>query len=258
MNRKSPSYWWAPIAAVVSLLLIWQLICSLGFVPENLLPKPTSVGLRLWQEIQKGKLLASTASTAFAAVVGCLVAALLALPLGYLIANYRFFASFSAPLIAASQAIPAVAIAPLLVIWVGYGFTPIVTLCVILVFFPMVLSTVLGLRELDNEVVEAALLDGAAGWKLLRHIQFPLALPSIMTGLRNGFTLSITGAIVGEFVMGGEGLGMVVAVQTATSDTTGLFASITLMCLLAVSIYLVFVKLEELVHPLRQTKEFRK
>lgn len=98
------------------------------------------------------------------------------------------------------------------------------------------------------------MLDGANRAQLLWHIEWPLARTAALTGLRNGFTLSITGAVVGEFVMGGRGLGMIVAVESATSDTTGLFATIIVLCALAVAIYFILLTIERLADPLRPAK----
>ncbi len=153
------------------------------------------------------------------------------------------------PYLAASRAIPSVALAPLLVLWVGYGLLPVVLLCSIMVFFPMVLSTVLGLRSIDRELIDAARVDGAGRGQLARWIEWPLALPATLTGVRNGFTLSITGAVVGELVMGGHGLGQRLAVQSQSSDTTGLFVTLIVLSVLAISIYLTMTLVEWLFNP---------
>ncbi|WP_286163072.1 MULTISPECIES: ABC transporter permease subunit [unclassified Streptomyces] len=160
-----------------------------------------------------------------------------ALPLGYLMARSTIAARALQPYLAASQAVPAVALAPLLALWIGYGLLPIAILCALLVFFPMLVNTMLGLRELDPEVLNAARVDGVGRWGMLRHIEFPLALPSILAGVRTGCTLSITGAVVGEFVMGGEGLGQLLAVQRGQADSTGLFVSLLTLTLLAAATY---------------------
>ncbi|MFF8813501.1 ABC transporter permease [Streptomyces pactum] len=160
-----------------------------------------------------------------------------ALPLGYLIARNRIAAAALQPYIAATQAIPAVALAPLLALWLGYGLLPIAVLCALLVFFPILVNTVLGLRGVDPDVMGAARVDGVGGWGMLWYIEIPLALPSILTGVRNGLTLSMTGAVVGEFAMGGEGLGQLLTVQRQEADTVGLFSTILMLSVLAVGLY---------------------
>lgn len=241
----------APLLLGLVVVTVWQLLTMSGAVPPTLLPAPGAVLARFGADVASGALLGYAGVTILEAVFGCVLAAAIALPMGYLIARARVAEAAVSPYLAASQAIPAVAIAPLLVIWVGYGLLPVVLLCALLVFFPVVLSTVLGLRTIDTEILEAAQLDGAHGVQMLRHIEWPLALPAVLTGIRNGFTLSVTGAVVGELVMGGHGLGMVLSVQSASVDTTGLFATLLTLCLIAVVIYMALVGIERVTNPLR-------
>ncbi|RLP06453.1 ABC transporter permease [Propionibacterium australiense] len=241
----------APVAVFSVLLLTWQFVVVSGTVPPTLLPSPGQVLARLVSDLRAGVLVHRTLVTIWEAILGCALASVVALPIGYLIAHVRSAEAAFSPYLAASQAIPAVALAPLLVIWVGYGLLPIVLLCALLVFFPLVLSTTLGIRTIDDEITEAAELDGASGWSMIAHVEAPMARSAILTGIRNGFTLSITGAVVGEFVMGGKGLGMIVSVESATADTTGLFATIIVLCVLAVVIYMTMLLVENLTDPCR-------
>jgi len=242
-----------PTAVVVALFLIWQAIVTFTHINPVFLPTPRLVLLRLGQQLVTADFLRDLFSTLGEAALGCLVGAGIALPLGYAIASWRLVGLAMTPLIAASQAIPAVAIAPLLAIWAGYGLTAKVSLCALMVFFPMLLNSVLGLRQVDGRLIDAAQLDGANAWSLLAHIQAPLARRAILTGLRGGFTLSITGAVVGEFVIGGShGLGRVVAVQTNMNDTTGLFATVLTLCALAILIYAAMIGLETITDPTRE------
>ncbi|PID53155.1 MAG: ABC transporter permease [Micrococcales bacterium] len=222
-------------------------------LPPTLVPGPGAVAERFSADLGSGMLAGRALTTVKEATLGCLLAMLVALPAGYLVARSRVAEAAISPYLAASQALPAIALAPLLVLWVGYGLLPIVILCALIVFFPMLLTTVLGLRSLPPEIAEAAVLDGATGWLMIRYVEEPLARPAVLTGLRNGFTLSITGAVVGEFVMGGDGLGMIISAQAAAVDTTGVFATIVMLCLLAIVAYLGMLALEWLLDPLRPT-----
>ena len=223
-----------PFPAVVlgaALLIIWQLVAGSGAVPEIFLPSPWAVVTRLWLNLTQAGL-------------GCLTAAALALPLAWALYRWRLFSRTVLPYVAASQAVPGIAVAPLMVLWIGYGTLPIVVLCAFMVFFPITITVLLGLRSLDADVMDAARLDGAHGLSMLIHMELPMALPAIYTGLRTGFTLSVTGAVVGELIMGGEGLGTVLSTQQSRGDTTGVFATITLLCVLATSIHWVLHELE--------------
>lgn len=237
----------APVVTGLLVVLGWAALSARS--SPTVLPAPGAVAARFGADIGNGLLVGHTVTTLIEAVLGCLLATLLALPLGYGIAHWRSMDAAVSPYLAASQALPAVAVAPLLVIWVGYGLFPIVLLCTLIVFFPVVLAAVLGLRSLDREVVEAARLDGAHGLTMLRHVEEPLARPTVLTGLRNGFTLSVTGAVVGELVMGGNGLGSILAAEASSVDTTGVFATLLMLCLLATALYLIMSGVERLLDP---------
>jgi NitT/TauT family transport system permease protein len=201
---------------------------------------------RAAHDLASGALINPTLVTVGEAFAGCIAATLIALPIGYAMVRLPLLAAALQPFLAASQAVPAVAIAPLLVVWLGYGTLPIAVLCALVVFFPMLLNVVLGFTSLDRDLLDAAALDGAHGISMLLHMEWPLARRAVLVGLRGGFTLSITGAVVGEFVMGGNGLGMLVSVYTNTSDTTGLFATIGVLCALAVVVYAAMLGVERL------------
>ncbi|MDO5063604.1 MAG: ABC transporter permease [Actinomyces bowdenii] len=233
-------------ALILGLLILssWHLVAASGILPEVFLPGPLPVAERLWLSLTRAGLLGYAWVTIREALLGCLLAASLALPLAWALHHWSLFSRAVLPYVAASQAVPAIAVAPLLVLWVGYGTTPVVVLCAFMVFFPITVTVLLGLRGLDTDVIDAARLDGAHGWSMVVHIELPMTLPAILAGLRTGFTLSITGAVVGEMTMGGTGLGMTLASQRDAVDTTGLFATIVLLCALATTIHWLLYSLE--------------
>ncbi|ACQ80306.1 binding-protein-dependent transport systems inner membrane component [Beutenbergia cavernae DSM 12333] len=229
---------WPAIALGVAVVAVWWAVTASGAVSAALLPSPADVLRSLGELAATGDLLPAVGVTAGEALIGAALAFVCALPLAWLIGHSRLAAAALEPYVAASQAIPAVALAPLLVLWIGYGLRPIAVLCALLVFFPIVIATLLGLRTLDRDVVAAARVDGAGRWSLVRWIEFPLALPSILAGVRNGVTLSVTGAVVGEFVIGGRtGLGLLLTTQRDRSDASGMFATLLVLCALAMSLY---------------------
>src|SRR5579883_2504299 len=224
----------------LALLALWQILTQAGAVPALFLPPPADVARSFWFSLTSptDSLLGYAANTLIESLLGCLFGALVAIPLGYGIARSRIIASTTQPYIAASQALPLIAIAPLIVLWLGYGLTPVVALCALIVFFPLVITTVLGMRLLDKDILEAARVDGANRWTMLRHIEIPLALPSILAGLRTSLTLSITGAVVGEWVIGGStgdvrGLGQLLVEYLSTIDGAGVFATVLALALLS-------------------------
>src|SRR5699024_3045407 len=142
------------------------------------------------------------------------------------------------------QAIPAVALAPLIVLWFGYGLLPISLLCALLVFFPIFVNTHLGLTTLDREALGAAQLDGAGRWRRLLWIETPLALPSLLAGIRNRRGPAIPGAVAGELALGGRGLGLLLAVYRGRSDTAGMFATLLVLAACGVGIFLLIRAVE--------------
>lgn len=232
----------APVVLGAGLVVVWAAVAAL--MGPALVPSPGELVGRLLAELADGDLLVAAAATFGVSVLGCLIGLAVALPLGYLLASSSTATAALGPYIAASQAVPAVAFAPLLALWFGYGPFPKALLCALLVFFPILLNTVLGLTTIDRDVVDAARVDGAGRWRLLVHIQSQMALPSVLTGIRNGFVLSVTGAVVGEFVMGGTGLGELLTVFRDRVDTAGMVATLVVMAALAVAINLAVRGLE--------------
>lgn len=223
----------APWVFGVVLVLGWYVTTWVAQVPGFLLPTPDAVVVRLAQLLADGPFWGYTATTLLESLGGSALGAAVALPLAVLIHRSRWVNAALIPYLGATQAIPAIAIAPVLVLWVGYGLWPVVLLCALLVFFPILVAAVVGLRHVPAHVVDAARIDGASSAALLRHIELPLALPSVLAGLRNGFTLSVTGAVVGEMVMGGRGLGQLLTVQRDSLDTAGMFGTIAVLAAMA-------------------------
>lgn len=241
-----------PLILALVLLLGWNMSTTYGHVPSLILPAPNDVLASLLTNLSTGMFQANALVTIQESLLGFLLALLVALPVGYGLAKSRLFAAAVQPYLAAGQAIPAIVIAPLLVIWIGYGLLPTLILCALIVLFPMVITTVLGVQTIDRSLIEAARVEGASGWSMLAHIEFPLALPAILAGVRTGLTLSITGALVGEFVSGTNlGLGGLVLQAKESFDTAFLFATLVVLAVLAALYYSaswLLVKLAEAVY----------
>ncbi|MFV0405830.1 MAG: ABC transporter permease [Propioniciclava sp.] len=234
----------APWLLGLLLLLAWLVSAQFFLGPVALFPGPGAVATKLVSSLMNPQWWPYLTMTAVEAIGGCLLGVVIAIPLGIAIHRSRTLAAALAPYLGATQAIPAIALAPLLVLWVGYGLEAVIVLCAVLVFFPILVSSVVGLSAVDPDLVDAARLDGASALSLLIHVEFPLALPSVLAGVRNGFTLSVTGAIVGEMVMGGRGLGQLLTLQRDAVDTAGMVATIVVLCVLASGLYGLILLLE--------------
>ncbi len=216
---------WVPATATLAVvLLLWWGVTAGGLVPAVVLPNPVDVVARVATWAVDGTGWRYLAPTLGAALFGSLMAMVVAIPMGTVIAHSRLLAAVFEPFVAFSQTVPLVAIAPLLALWIGYGVVPIAALCAIISFFPMVTTTVIGMRGMDMRIIEHAWLDGAGLWQRLYHVELPIAAPAILAGVRAGFVLSMTGAIVGEFVMGGAGLGTLLTISRNAADSVGVFA----------------------------------
>ena len=227
-----------PIALAVFLLVSWYVSTATGGVPDFILPAPGAVLSTLFDGFRSGLFLGNTLVTMEESLLGFGLAVLVALPMGYGLAKSRLFAATVQPYLAAGQAIPAIVIAPLLVLWLGYGVLPIILLCMLIVLFPMVITTALGVQTIDHTLTDAARVEGASGWQMLVHIEFPLALPGILAAVRTGLTLSITGALVGEFVLSGDqGLGSLVLQAKNQFNLPLMFATLIILAVLAALYY---------------------
>lgn len=222
----------------VILLVAWYTSTTIGHVNGLLLPTPTDVLSSLTGGISSGIYLANTLYTVTESVLGFLLAVTIALPLGYGLAKSRLLAAAIQPYLVAGQAIPAIVIAPLLYLWLGYGLPTNILICTLVVLFPMVINTILGIETIDSTLTDAARVEGAAGWSLLAYIEFPLALPALLAAVRTGFTLSIVGALVAEFVGNGDqGLGGLVALAKNQYNTPFMFSTLVVLALLAFCYY---------------------
>lgn len=234
----------APWVLGVGLLACWYGWVTLTAPSPVILPGPDAVWAAFVTQLTTPTFWPFFTQTVLESLGGCLLGALVGLPLGIVIHRWSWFNAAVSPFLGASQAIPAIALAPVLVLWVGYGMSAVLFLCALMVFFPIVVATVVGLRSTDPEVVDAARLDGAGSWAILSHLELPDARPMILAGVRNGFALSVTGAVVGEMVMGGSGLGMLLTVQRDSVNTAGMFATILVLALMASTLFGLITHLE--------------
>lgn len=241
---RTKSFWWAPFVLAAVLLGTWWFLTYIFSVEPWVFPTPTQFFHRALELLSQSWLWASLWATAMEALSGAILGTAVAIPLAWLIYSFELVRASVEPFLGATQAIPAVAIAPLLVLWFGHGFVPIVFLCALITFFPVLVSTTVGLRQLDPDVLDAASLDGAGPWTLLLYVELPLATPAILAGVRNGFALSVTGAVVGEMVMGGSGLGTVLTQQRHNLDTAGMFVTVGALSVLAMSLYSIIYLVE--------------
>ena len=225
-------------------LLTWQAATGLGDFPPFILPSPMQVWLRFVDALQDGSLLRNSAVTLFEVLSGLALGASLAAALGYLLAKSLPLERLLSPYIVASQSIPIVAIAPLLVIWFGPGLLSNVLICALIVFFPVLINTVVGMRSVPEDLRDLMRSLQATRWQTFTRLELPAALAVVLGGLRIGATLSVIGAVVGEFVGAKAGLGFLINVGRGLYDTALVFVAVFSLVALALALYSIVALLE--------------
>ena len=236
--------WFLPVSLLLA-LLIWEAGARLGGLPAFILPSPGQVALRFWDALWSGALPYHTAYTLLEVLLGLLLGSGLATVTGYALAKSVALDHLLSPYLVASQAIPVVAIAPLLVIWFGPGLFSKVLICALIVFFPVLVNTVVGLRAVPQNLRDLMGALRASPAQTLRLLEIPAALPVLLGGLRVGATLSVIGAVVGEFVGSDRGLGFLINVARGQYDTALVFVAVITLIALALGLYGAVVLVEK-------------
>jgi len=221
----------------VGLLLAWELLARSGIYASFLVPTPESVARRWWELAFDGSLLRHSAVTLREVLTGLLIGVLAAFWIGYWIAKSRLVAYTLTPYLGALQAVPIVAIAPLLIIWFGAGIASKVIICALIVFVPMLVNTVIGMRSIPPELRDLMQSLEATPLQTFYHLELPAARPVVIGGLKVSATLSVIGALVGEFVSASAGLGYLINLGRGTYDTPLVIAAVFTLTGLALALY---------------------
>ena len=226
------------IAAVV-FVVAWKLIVIVGSYPVFILPAPEVVLGRFVSAWVDGTMTPHVLATLTEIAFGLLIGATLAVLIGYLLARSRLVERLLSPYLVAAQATPILALAPLLVLWLGTGPAAKVVICALIVFFPVAVATMVGIRSVDARLLELGRSLRATRWQVLRHLEVPAALPQILGGMRVGVTLAVIGAIVGEWAGADRGLGVLVNLARGSLfDYPLMFATLLTIAGIAVLLYL--------------------
>jgi NitT/TauT family transport system permease protein len=236
-----------PVLMVVMLIVLWDVFIRIFKIPPYLVPNPWSVAKTLVAEWPM--LLRETMPTLYATLGGFALSALIGVPIAMWIAYSRLVESFVYPLLVFSQSIPKVAIAPLFVVWFGFGLVPKVIAAFLLGFFPVVVATVQGFKSVEGDVIDLARSMGANPLQIFLKFRLPHALPSIFSGLKVSVTLAVVGAVVGEFVGSNSGLGYVLQKANGTFDLPLMFAALVILSMIGVLLFLVLEIIERALVP---------
>jgi NitT/TauT family transport system permease protein len=235
------------ILVFLLLFLAWEFGVRLFGIKAYLLPPPSLVWtefLERWRTVLDGAIV-----TTQEIIGGYLLAVVVSIPMALAVAKSRFVEESIYPVVVFLQIIPKIAIAPLFIIWLGFGYTPKLLIVFLLCFFPIVVSSVAGFKSVDPEIRDFARTTGASAWKMFFKIQLPQALPEIVTGLKVGAALAATAAVVAEFVAADRGLGYLLLQYNGQFETPMVFAIIIILSLIGLAVYYIVELIERLVIP---------
>lgn len=234
-----------PVITVVVTLLIWELITKLFNIAEYILPSPSLIFMKIIEE--SNILWNHSLVTLFEVVFGFLLSVVVGIAIAVLIFSSKTFERSVYPLLVTSQSIPKVAIAPLFIIWMGFGVSSKVLIAFLTAFFPIVVATVSGLRVTKKEMYYLIYTMGGTKLQLFSKVIFPNALPSIFSGLKIAVAMSVVGAIVGEFVASDKGLGYLLMVANGQMNTVLVFAIILVLSFIGIVMFYSIEILEKIV-----------
>jgi NitT/TauT family transport system permease protein len=234
--------WLRPLLFLVLLIVGWDAAIRVFHIPPYQVPAPKDVIATLW--VEGPDLLAQAWPTTLATLSGFLLSAAFGIPVAMLIAGSRTVESYIYPLLVFSQSIPKIAIAPLFVVWFGFGMLPKVLAAFMLGFFPVVVAAVQGFKSVEPDMLDLARAMEASRLQVFRMVSLPYAMPAIFAGLKVSITLAVVGAVVGEFVGSHSGIGFVLQRSIGNFELPTMFAALVVLALIGVFLFWVLDVIE--------------
>ncbi len=237
----------SPLLVTAALLLIWELAADFFEIPNYLFPAPSEI-LAACRD-NAWILTRETGVTTVEILLGYALSIAIGIPLALGIFHWPVFSKAIYPILVSTQAMPKVAVAPLFVVWFGFGLLPKVLIAFLIAFFPIVINTVMGLSAIEQEKIYLARSMGLSKFQTFLRIRLPNALPSIFAGLKISITLAVVGAVVGEFVGGDSGVGYQLMVANGNMNTPLLFAGVLALTLLGLVLFAIVEFIERMAMP---------
>jgi NitT/TauT family transport system permease protein len=237
---------------IVAIFVLWDLVIRVFRIPPYLIPAPLAVARMLvaeWPRLWENGLF-----TAYATLGGFALSIIIGIPIAMVIAYSRLVESYVYPLLVFSQSVPKIAIAPLFVVWFGFGIFPKVISAFMLGFFPVVVATVMGFKSIEPDMIDLARSMRASRWQMFVKFSLPQALPSIFSGLKISATLAVVGAVVGEFVGSNSGIGYVLQIANGNFDLPLMFAGLFVLSMMGVILFALVDLAEKLMIPWHQSR----
>ena len=244
---KHAGRWIPAVLILLGLVGLWQLVVTLNDIPHWKLPAPSAIGEELWSS--RGLLLGHTWVTLKEVLLGFAIALVGGVVLAGLISLSRTLERVIYPSVIASQTIPIIVIAPLLLIWLGYGMQHKVIVVALISFFPIVVNTVDGLKSADPDVMNLLRTLGANRWQVFTKVQVPNSLPFMFSGIKIAITVSVIGAVIGEWVGSSEGLGYLAIRSKSQFLSERVYATVVILSVMGIGLFLITGLLERLMLP---------
>jgi NitT/TauT family transport system permease protein len=253
--RLTPERWFRergsnlliPAVAIIVVVLLWAALVRIFSIPDYLLPAPQDVAARILKE---GALLwKHGVYTLQSVLIGFAASVAIGVPLAFAIVLSRSIERVTMPFLIMSQTIPKVAIAPILVVWLGFGILPKIAIVFLISFFPIVVSTVVGLKSVESDMIDLVRSMGARTPKIMLRVRGPSALPQMFAGFKIAVCLAVVGAIVGEFVGSDRGLGFLLLTSTGSLDGTLVWSALFILVAMGMALFAIVSKLERLAIP---------
>ena len=236
-----------PFAAGLAVLVVWQWLVTAFEVETYILPRPSLIAETLWEH--RAELWEATVVTTVEVLLGFGLAVVVSVPVAMLIVSFRWFDRLIYPFLVLLQTVPKIALAPLFVVWFGFGTLPKVLVTFLICFFPVLLDTMTGLRSSSPDMANLVRSMGGGQWAIFTKVRLPAALPHLFSGVKIAITLAVVGAVVGEFVGATKGLGYLLLRANANLDTPLLFAAIAILTVLGLVLYYAITLIERLLIP---------
>lgn len=231
-------------ALLLVLLAAWELAVRRSGLSALVLPAPSAVAAALWNGVSTGYFWPHLRATLSALLLGLAGGGVVGLLVGVALAESALLERVFRPYVVVSQVVPKLALAPLFVLWFGFGIVPTALITALICFFPLMENTLTGLKHVDPQRLQLFRMLGATRWQTLLRLKLPVALPTILAGLRMAVVLALVGAVVGEFIGASHGLGAVVIASQGMMDTALMFAALFLIALIGLVLYQATLLLE--------------
>jgi NitT/TauT family transport system permease protein len=236
-----------PLIAIVAAIALWAAVVHAFTIADYLLPAPQVVAARMVKDAPA--LWRHGIYTLFTVLTGFATAIAIGVPIAFAIVLSRAMERLTMPFLVMSQTIPKVAIAPILVVWLGFGILPKIAIVFLISFFPIVVSTVVGLKSVETDMIDLVRSMGGGTAKIMLRVRAPSALPQMFAGLKIAVCLAVVGAIVGEFVGSDRGLGYLLLTSTGTLDGSLVWAALIVLIAMGMALFAIVSVIERLAIP---------